>query len=158
MDTAAHSSSTVADHVVAILNYLDRTIEKPFNYMYKVPDGMPQTSRKFDPHTMPIYNGRPLAGRLSLDREGFLIVHDEIGGYDLYDKDVVKELYYPQVERLLKRVTGAEKVVVFDATMRNASAERRDEIDAREPVRAVHNDYTPVSGPQRVRDLLEPAE
>jgi len=158
MDTAAHRSSTVADHVLATLNYLDPAIKKPFNYMYKVTEGTPQTSRKFEPHTVPIHSGRPLAGRLSLDREGFLIVHDEIGDYDLYDENVVKELYYPQIDRILKEITGAEKVIIFDATMRNASAERRGESAVREPVQAVHNDYTVVSGPQRVRDLLDPEE
>ena len=52
--------------------------------------------------------------------------------------------------------TGAEKVIVFDHTIR--TAERAVERGYRAPVQMVHNDYTDKSGPQRVRDLLPPEE
>lgn len=66
----------------------------------------------------------------------------------------VQAVYYPEVERLVQAVTGAAKVVVFDHTWRCASASKRAEHGAQEPVRMAHNDYTLRSGPQRVRDLL----
>ncbi len=64
--------------------------------------------------------------------------------------------YYREVEALIKRETGAGKVVVFDHTVR--TADRAVERGLRTPVRSVHNDYTEKSGPQRVRDLLPPDE
>jgi len=60
------------------------------------------------------------------------------------------------MERFVAEATGAEKVVVFDHTIR--VAERAVERGLRAPVQMVHNDYTDKSGPQRVRDLLPPEE
>jgi hypothetical protein len=38
---------------------------------------------------------------------------------DFSDPDEVKSVYYPEVERLLKRVTGADRVLIFDHIARN---------------------------------------
>jgi hypothetical protein len=46
---------------------------------------------------------------------------------------------------------------VFAHDVRCASRARRGEAGVREPVTAVHNDYTPQSGPQMVRESLDPA-
>src|SRR6185369_4769563 len=51
-------------------------------------------------------------------------------------------------------VSGAQRVVVFDYTLRSGDATERDAQQIREPVLLVHNDYTERSGPQRVRELL----
>src|SRR5205807_8668257 len=75
---------------------------------------------------------------------------------DFYDEQELKTTYYREIEELIKRETGAAKVVVFDHTVR--TADRAVERGLRTPVRSVHNDYTEKSGPQRVRDLLPPDE
>jgi hypothetical protein len=97
---------------------------------------------------------RPLAGALSLDREGFeLLRHETVA--DLDDDDAVEEVYYPEIDALLRAVTGASRVVIFDATRRSdagAGAKNRD--GQRGPATRVHVDYTAKSGPQRVKDLL----
>src|ERR671921_742960 len=62
----------------------------------------------------------------------------------------------PYADALIKRETGASKVVVFDHTVRTGA--RAVERGLRTPVQSVHNDYTERSGPQRVRDLLPPEE
>ena len=95
-------------------------------------------------------------GDLSLDRQAFMLAPHETQVRDFYDKDEVRRVYDPEVEALLKRETGASKVVVFDHTIR--AADRGVERGHRAPVRSVHNDYTEKSGPQRVRDLLPPDE
>ncbi len=64
-------------------------------------------------------------------------------------------VYYPELEQLLKGVTGAKKAVVFDHTFRSPRSAQEKAKGMREPVRRVHNDYTTISGPQRVRDLLD---
>jgi hypothetical protein len=74
---------------------------------------------------------------------------------DFYDEEEVRTKYHAEVEALIKRETGASKVVVFDHTVR--TADRAVQRGLRTPVRSVHCDYTEKSGPQRVRDLL-PAE
>jgi hypothetical protein len=105
-------------------------------------------------HAVAIHDMRPLAAALSLDREGFeLLQHESVA--DLDDDEAVEEVYYPEIEALLRAVTGASRVVIFDATRRSdagAGAKNRDGL--RGPASRVHVDYTAKSGPQRVRDLL----
>jgi hypothetical protein len=73
---------------------------------------------------------------------------------DFYDSDEVESVYYPELERLLKRETGAKRVVVFDHIVRNPVLARRGQRGVRAPAMLVHNDYTFKSAPRRVRDLL----
>jgi len=94
----------------------------------------------------------------SLDRQGFRLVRQQTAVRDFYDREEVKKVYYPEIEVLLKEVTGAEKVVVFDHQVRNIELSKQGERNAREYVRMVHNDYTAKSGPRRVRDHLPAAE
>ena len=57
---------------------------------------------------------------LSLDRQAFILAPHETQVRDFYDKDEVRRIYEPEVEALIKRETGASKVVVFDHTIRAA--------------------------------------
>jgi hypothetical protein len=55
----------------------------------------------------------------------------------------------------LRGITGADRVHIFDHTVRRrvpGAQDRRDGL--RQPVARVHVDHTEKSGPQRVRDLL----
>jgi len=154
MDT---SNVVAVDHVDAPLHYLVPMADKPVAYNYEPPPGVPQRTGVYAPHTLAIGNARRLDGRLSLDEQGFLLVSHHSAVADFYDDDEVRALYYPEIERLVKEVTGAVKVVVFDHTVRRRRT-GENKVGLREPVQRVHNDYTELSGPQRVRDLLDPAE
>src|SRR5205809_3879373 len=83
-----------------------------------------------------------------------MLTRHETGVANFYDVQEVQAVYYPEVERLVKAITGAAKVLVFDHNVRCAPMAKRGENGAREPVRGAHNDYTVRSGPQRVWDLL----
>src|ERR1700735_574574 len=140
--------------IEASLNYIEPTSEKPVYYAYEPPAGTPRSTGKFVAHSVPIRNAREVVRDLSLDKQGFQLTHQETEVRDFYDQEEVKRAYYPEVERLLKEATGAEKVVVFDHQVRNLELAKRGEKNAREYGRAVHNDYTAKSGPRRVRDHL----
>lgn len=144
--------------IEAALNYIAESSEKPVYYAYEPPPGTSRVSGKFVAHAVPIRNAREIAGDLSLDEQGFQLTHQETSVRDFYDQDEVKRVYYLEVEQVLKGVTGAEKVVVFDHQVRNLILAQRGEKNAREYGKAVHNDYTAKSGPRRVRDHLPPAE
>jgi hypothetical protein len=144
--------------VEAILNYIAASDEKPVYYAYEPPPGTPRTTGKFFAHVVPIRNARESGEDLSLDRQGFQLVHQQTSVVDFYDQDEVRRTYYPEVENLLKAATGAEKVVIFDHQVRNIELAQRGEKNAREYGKAVHNDYTAKSGPRRVRDHLPPEE
>ena len=147
----------VFDQVEGVLTYLVDTGVRPVSYNYEPPPGVPQRSGIYAEHKMPVVNGRrwPEAA-FSLDRQGFLFRRHETAVVDFYDPAEIEQVYYPEIEALLKQATGAEKVLTFDHTLRVGPA--RHKKGQREPVRRVHNDYTLKSGPQRVRDLLPAAE
>jgi len=143
--------------VEAQVNYLTPMAEKPVNYTFQPPSGVPWRSGRPEPHRVEVRDARTLATRPSLDEQGFTLIARGTSVANFYDAAEVRSVYYPEVEELLKTATGAAEVVIFDHTLRSASAERRAAGGIREPVRYVHNDYTLVSGRRRVTDLLEPA-
>jgi hypothetical protein len=93
----------------------------------------------------------------TLDRNGFELRQHRSRVTDFSEDAVIRDVYYRESEELIKAVTGAVKVVVFDHTLRHDVAGHAEE-GVREPVRRVHNDQTFVSGPRRVRDHLPPEE
>jgi hypothetical protein len=141
--------------VEAELNYLAPTTERPRTYTHEPPAGVPRTTAVTEPHRLPIHDARPVACVVSLDREGFGLVTHRSAVSDFYDEDEVKRVYHPEAEQLLKAVTGADRVFIFDSTVRRRlpDAEIRDNAP-RQPVTRVHVDHTARSGPQRVLDLL----
>jgi hypothetical protein len=142
------------NHVDTSMHYLEESAEKPYNYMYEPPAGVPARTGKYSPHPMRIYDGRAVCERLSLDTNGFMLTNHETAVVNFYNPIEVESIYFPEVEWLVKQVTGATKVVVFDHNVRCAPMAERGENGARMPVKMAHNDYTLKSGPQRVRDLV----
>jgi len=143
--------------IEAPLTYLVPTGEPLFAYQYGPPPGMPLRSGRYEPQRVTVRNGRAI-GDLSLDREGFLLRRAGTAVGNFYDPAEVERVYYPEVARLLKEATGAEKVVIFDHTVRNTAPDKQKGHEVRAAAARVHNDYTEKSAPQRVRDLLPPAE
>ena len=94
------------------------------------------------------------ADRFEFEREGFRFVDHDTRVADFFDEAEVRRVYYPECEALIKRESGAKRVIVFDHTLRTASDEQRETRKIRDVVRRVHNDYTEWSGPQRVRDIM----
>jgi hypothetical protein len=107
-------------------------------------------------HRVPVYDIRGIAPNLSLDREGFEVLWHVTAVRDFYDENEVRQVYYPEAERLIAEVTGASRVFIFDHTVRRrvAGADDRAAGLPRQPATRVHVDHTEKSGPQRVRDLL----
>jgi hypothetical protein len=140
------------DLVEADVNYLLYTGQRPSSYAYPPPPGVPQRTGVPDPRRVQIRNARQLPEPPTLDRNGFELRAHRSAITEFSTDDEIRAVYYREAEELLRQVTGAEKIVVFDHTLRS-SADQRDEA-TREPVRVVHNDQTFVSGPRRVRDHL----
>jgi hypothetical protein len=138
--------------VEAPVNYLADLSIKPVTFNPPPGTGVPRRQGNYRDFKVRIQDARPIVGELSLDRQAFILTHHDTALRDFYDEQEVRTTYHAEVESLIKRETGAAKVVVFDHTVR--TADRAVERGLRTPVRSVHNDYTEKSGPQRVRDLL----
>src|SRR6516164_6736810 len=149
-------SSAVADvkSVVAPLNFLVPMVEKPVAYNYEPPPGIPVRTGQRISHHVRICDARPMIDRLSLDQEGFVLLHHQTAVTNFYDEEQIKSVYYPECERVMQEATGAERVVAFDHIVRNAAKAAIKGSGIKMPAKSVHNDYTAWSSSKRVHDLM----
>ena len=137
----------------AEITYTKDTGEKLVNETFGPNNIRRRTSGSEERHRVEISNGRE-ARDLALESNGFVLVEHRTAMRDFFDGSELKQVYYPEVEALIKRIAGASRVIVFDHTLRSGSETEREARLIREPVLSAHNDYTEWSGPQRVRDLM----
>jgi hypothetical protein len=137
----------------AEITYTHDTGEKLVNETFGPNNIRRRTSGLEERHRVEIANGRE-ARDLALDRNGFVLVEHRTAVRDFFDVDELKRVYYPEVQKLIREVAGAERVVVFDHTLRSGDEAEREAKLVREPVLSAHNDYTEWSGPNRVRELM----
>jgi hypothetical protein len=133
--------------VVAPLNFLLPMAEKPYSFNYDPPPGVSPRNTENIAHTITVHDARAVADSLSLDREGFVLVHHKTAAADLYDEDIIKSVYYPECERLLP--AGR---VHNDYTAWSAPQRVRDLMgdEAEELLRhrfAINNVWRPIAGP-----------
>ena len=142
--------------VDATLTFTERTGEKPYAYAYDPPAGVDRTNIVTLAQTIPIENARSIAHDLSLDAEGVAVVSHRSAVRDFWDEAQTLALGHPEIAQLVKDVTGASRVVVFDHTLRRRAAgvDDRTAEQPRQPANRAHVDQTVASGPQRVRDLM----
>lgn len=151
---AISGASTGGKTVTAQLTYAIDTGQKPVNETFGPGNIRQRYTGAKEQRTVEIRDGRPLVSEFSLDRTGFVFVEHRTRVNDFSDSDELKAVYYPEVEELVQAVSGASRVVVFDHTLRSGDEMEREAKLVREPVLAVHNDYTEWSGPQRLREFL----
>ena len=143
-------------HIEAELHYLGPMVERPRTYTFDPPAGVVRSNAAYEARSVPIYDVRPAASEISLDRHGFAVHRHCSAVRDFYDDDEVREVYYPEAQQVLTELTGADRVFVFDHTQRrriNGVVDRAPGTP-RQPATRVHVDHTARSGPQRVRDFL----
>jgi hypothetical protein len=139
------------------------TVEIP----YTVPTGETLVNESFGPKNihgrrtgtvelkkMEVRNGRLLTERLFLETQGLVFVEHKTEVTDFFDENQLRSIYYPEIEQLIKRESGASRVVIFDHALRSGDEAEREEKLIRNPVLQAHNDYTEWSGPNRLREIL----
>jgi hypothetical protein len=145
--------------VLAELNYLAPTDGKPRTYAFDPPAGEPKSTALPEPHQVPVFDGRPVSNSFSLDREGFALVRHPTSVRDFYDDKEIRQVYYPAAEAFIKATLRADRVVIFDHTVRRRVEGAADIRGGgpRQPATRVHVDQTHTSGANRVHEHL-PAE
>jgi hypothetical protein len=114
----------------------------------------PGTSFKLVDHARTVQNIRGQEHEFSTDNSGFAIYKEPAQEKLFTDERAIRENYYAEVERMLKkRLHGVKKVVIFDHTIR-----RRVKSAPRQPVQQVHVDQTPGAAKVRVRRHLPAGE
>src|SRR2546427_7443436 len=121
--------------IESTLNSLADLAEKPYFYLYEPPPGTPWRNTKGDRRKVAIHDARELVPRPSLDEEGFSLASHETTVENLYDAKAVRDLYYREVAELVRKLTGATRVVAFDHNVRSGSETQRRGSGGRTPAR-----------------------
>ncbi|GJJ11697.1 hypothetical protein Clacol_005933 [Clathrus columnatus] len=115
-----------------------KTGERPSNFT--------QEERRAD-----IENVRGRESEYGLDVSGFTFYEHQSNFKNFEDDVAVKDVYYKESIDLIKKVTGANRVVLFDHTIRRNRPGVLDvSEETRAPVPRVHVDQTPESATKRV--------
>jgi hypothetical protein len=139
--------------VEASLTFAAPSAEKPRTYTFPPPQGEPWTTVVLESHDLPIHDLRPIRSEITLDRQGFQLVRQASAVKDFWNEDEIHKVYYREAEDLLKKVTGADRIHIFDHTLRRrvpGSADSRSG-GPRQPANRLHVDQTLESGPARLR-------
>jgi len=123
-----------------------------------------------EPLPTTILDARALTAPASLDEHGFALLQHATQ-VDFENVDEIRAVYYPEMEALVQRATGAERVVLFDHTLRRITAESAQASAggrgigvaaiggwATAGVNRVHGDYTLAGAPRRVTQLSIPSD
>jgi hypothetical protein len=145
--------------VRASLNYLKPIAEKPHTYNYDPPPGVLRQNFESESHTVLIEDIRGRETAFTLDQHGFAAIQHKSREVDFADDESIRAVYYPESEALLRDSLNAQRVLIFDHTIRRRNPAGADSEGARQPVSRVHVDQTPRSGRERVfRHLPDEAE
>lgn len=143
--------------VTAQLSYFAASGDRAEVRVYPPGSGLATVRPASAQHLVSIRDARPIAGELRLDEHGFELHSRPSAFADFYNEAAVRERYYPEVQTVMRGITGAAAVIVFDHNVRSAARAARGEVGVRVPVDQVHNDYTEESGPKRKREILDAA-
>lgn len=160
LGTSTGTEVTPAD-VKGELGYILAPKERAYAYMYEPPAGVARENFEYAPRWAPIADARACGTALSIHREGFELRAAATAVTDFRDERQIREIYYPEVQALVRDVMGARVVHVFDHQVRKREAGRPALTfgrhgDGKSPaaVGRVHNDYTESSGRRRLNLVL----
>ena len=99
-----------------------------------------------------IEDARPLQekGELDLDTNGFILVQHAAGVEDFQDPAEVSRAYYPRIEALVQRLTGASQVVVSHHVIRTEDTSSFNQAYAR----YVHCDFSEARAREMSNKLM----
>ncbi|KAJ7617133.1 hypothetical protein FB45DRAFT_933496 [Roridomyces roridus] len=152
------------------------TVTAPLSYYSPPADGSAPYNRVNTPHwpagdptaQLPLSNWSPVKHSIQienvrgkeeaylLDEAGFQFYHSPATHKSFLDEEEIKAEYYPESAELIKKITGASRIVLFDHTIRRQIPGQVDMVSKRQPVQEVHVDQTLASATARVHLHLPP--
>jgi hypothetical protein len=135
------TTASVAEQVTSVpgeIHYLspESTVLRRFTA-----PGASVNTGSYEPHVVPIHDGRPVQDSFRIDTHGFEILHHRSAVKDFTDKAEMDAVYIPEVVEFVKERTGADEVVSRGWVRRRAAAPAEN---AAQPQAAlVHIDYGP---------------
>jgi hypothetical protein len=115
-----HESATIP-FVETTMAYIDPAYGPTVLYEY----ARTENTHHYDPHPARIHNAREATG-LSLDRNGFTLIRHDTKVTNFRDADQVRRVYYAEIEKLVRELTGAVKVIPFGDVLRSDDADKHE--------------------------------
>jgi hypothetical protein len=142
---------------MANLNYSIEVPGKRVGRYINVPDAG-ELADEHSQHEMHIGDARQLQPQPTAESQCFELREHPTAIKDWTDDEEIMKTYYPEMEAIVKAATGAERVIVFDHTVRDT--QKGQGLNAAAggagiAVQRVHTDYSDVSGALRIKTLAE---
>jgi hypothetical protein len=153
MNTNAHH---VGASVPASVYYATRSDDRQLFHCEYAPHGTQETNVEFVEHVVEIADVRRSSRPLRLEVEGASVLRHRSDVQRFYDWEELHRVGYPETAELVRTVTGASEVVVFDHNVRGRAdrAKAPTTGDVRPPVFHIHTDFTGKSAQVRVAAVL----
>lgn len=141
MSVTLPDDSTLSDCsvVISTVNYLGEMDVRPVFYaQHRERDNL-----VLEPREIRIYDARSLHVQPSLETNGFMLVRHETSVSDFTAADDAEKTYRREIEELLLKLTGADRVVVMNTVLRwSERAGDKSSFVNSHPARFVHVDYS----------------
>ena len=127
-----------------------------FHYAYAPHGGTRETNIEFVEHEMDIQDVRRRPNNPRLDVEGASLVNHRSAVRSFYDADELRRVGYPEAAELVRSVTGAAEVFVFDHNIRRGGDQEASAVagEIKRPVFHIHTDFSARSAPARAAAVL----
>jgi hypothetical protein len=148
MDTDSHQHAAAVQGSVYYAVAGNRQL---FHYADAPPHGADETNVEFVAHAVEIRDVRQSPQLLRVDVEGATVLSHRSDLRNFYDPDELRRIGYPEAAELVRAVTGASDVVVFDHNIRHGGDQAKSQLarGVKRPVFHVHTDFTGKSAPVR---------
>jgi len=126
-----------------------------FAYAY-APHGTEETNIEFVEHVVEIRDARQSPQPLRLEVEGASVLRHRSAVHSFYDEDELHRVGYPETADLVRSVTGAADVVVFDHNIRGRGGPPKALTagEVKRPVFHIHTDFSGKSARARADAVL----
>ncbi|KAK4501053.1 hypothetical protein PRZ48_006859 [Zasmidium cellare] len=118
-----------------------------------------------DRQTVAVHDMRGREDEFSLGKQGFQLVRRQAKTQSFANDEEIKTSYYPEVETLMKEITGAHKIHIYDHHIRHLSFQASltapsdpSSLDLPGPVRTVHIDDTAACARNVITKNFPPSE
>ncbi|GES60662.1 putative fad-linked sulfhydryl oxidase alr isoform 2 protein [Aspergillus terreus] len=120
--------------------------ERPYELLFQPPTSdFPVCNYKVTQvPNVPIHDMRPLKGKLSLDREGFVVadIKTSMTYEDYFEQEKLKTIYVPEIKALLMEKLGVRAVYIHECVIRQSDGKGGHSGSFGQPIPNVHTDYT----------------
>ena len=135
--------------IEAELNYIRPDAKEPPEVFYSGGSSPQIYSDAYAFMTATIADCRETSDQFKIHTNGFELAVMPTEHHNFDDEEAIASAYYNEVSNIVRDVTGAEDVFVFDHTVR-----RGDHDSKRKPAHHVHNDYTEKTAIIRAEEMI----